>query len=34
MLVGMTNRLCSHQADRAAIREAGRWASSSRSAGG
>jgi hypothetical protein len=34
MLVGMTSRPMSHRADRAAIREAGRWASSSRSAGG
>jgi hypothetical protein len=34
MLVGMTNRLTSHRADRASIRRAGRWASSSRAAGG
>jgi hypothetical protein len=34
MLVGMTNRPMSHRADRAAIREAGRRASSSGSAGG
>jgi len=34
MLVGMTNRPMSHLADRAAIREVGRWASPSGSAGG